>query len=48
MALLDLLGRWMDDLIEPVLAAGAAARPKEKTAAGGAAPESGPGGLRPK
>ncbi|AUG81834.1 XRE family transcriptional regulator [Kitasatospora sp. MMS16-BH015] len=46
MALLDILDCTMDDLIEPVAAAGAAQRPK-KAAAGGTAAES-IGELRPK
>jgi DNA-binding Xre family transcriptional regulator len=46
MALLDILDCTMDDLIEPVAAAGAAQRPK-KAAAGGTAAES-IGDLRPK
>ncbi|MFG3530348.1 helix-turn-helix domain-containing protein [Streptomyces sp. NPDC047917] len=48
MTLLDILDCQMDDLIEPVRAAGTAARPKTKSASGGAAPESVLGGLRPK
>lgn len=49
MALLDILDCRMDDLIEPVAAAGAASRPKKKAAAaGGSAPEPGLGTLRPK
>ncbi|MEU6668014.1 hypothetical protein [Streptomyces sp. NPDC046727] len=48
MALLDILDCTMDDLIEPIAAAGAVKKPK-KAAAGGSAPESeGLGGLRPK
>ncbi|MFJ6459845.1 helix-turn-helix domain-containing protein [Streptomyces sp. NPDC091387] len=46
MALLDILDCTMDDLIEPVAAAGTAQRPK-KAAAGGTAAES-IGDLRPK
>ncbi|MGW4824541.1 helix-turn-helix domain-containing protein [Streptomyces sp. NPDC004227] len=46
MALLDILDCTMDDLIEPVAAAGAAQRPK-KAAAGGTAADS-IGALRPK
>lgn len=46
MALLDILDCTMDDLIEPVTAAGTAQRPK-KAAAGGTAAES-IGALRPK
>src|SRR5215470_18367503 len=48
MALLDILDCRMEELIEPVPAAGAGARPKKKTAAGGAAPDPGLGGFRPK
>ncbi|MGD9482858.1 helix-turn-helix transcriptional regulator [Streptomyces sp. TRM70308] len=45
MALLDILNCTMDDLIEPIAAAGTA----KKAAAAGSAPESeGLGGLRPK
>jgi DNA-binding Xre family transcriptional regulator len=47
MALLDILDCAMDDLIEPVAAAGAARRPG-KAAAGGAANAAGVGALRPK
>ncbi|MER6076040.1 hypothetical protein ABT187_46340 [Streptomyces sp. NPDC001817] len=48
MALLDILDCTMDDLIEPIAAAGTVKKPK-KAAAGGSAPESeGLGGLRPK
>jgi DNA-binding Xre family transcriptional regulator len=47
MALLDILDCTMDDLIEPVSAAGAAKRPR-KAATGGAPPSDGIGGLRPK
>ncbi|MEV6377933.1 helix-turn-helix transcriptional regulator [Streptomyces sp. NPDC051773] len=48
MALLDILDCTMDDLIEPIAAAGTAKKPK-KAAAAGSAPESeGLGGLRPK
>ncbi|MFF2508708.1 MULTISPECIES: helix-turn-helix domain-containing protein [unclassified Streptomyces] len=48
MALLDILGCTMDDLIEPIAAAGAAKKPK-KAAAGGSAPDAeGLDGLRPK
>jgi DNA-binding Xre family transcriptional regulator len=47
MALLDILDCTMDDLIEPVADATAAAKPKKKAAAGGAGTE-GIGGLRPK
>lgn len=40
MALLDILDCRMDDLIEPVAAAGAASRPKQRAAAaGGSTPE---------
>lgn len=46
MALLDILHCTMDDLIEPVAAAGSANKPK-KAAAGGAPTES-VGALRPK
>ncbi|MEU2840920.1 helix-turn-helix transcriptional regulator [Streptomyces sp. NPDC007076] len=48
MALLDILDCTMDDLIEPIAAAGAVKKPK-KAAAGGSAPDTeGLGGLRPK
>ena len=48
MALLDILGCTMDDLIEPIAAVGAVKKPK-KAAAGGSAPNTeGLGGLRPK
>ena len=47
MALLDILDCAMDDLIEPVAAAGAAPRPAT-AAAGGIAAATGVGGLRPK
>ncbi|TLQ47721.1 helix-turn-helix domain-containing protein [Streptomyces marianii] len=48
MALLDILDCTMDDLIEPIAAAGTAKKPK-KAAAAGSAPESeGLGGLLPK
>ena len=47
MALLDILNCTMDDLIEPVADATAAAKPKRKAAAGGSGAE-GIGGLRPK
>jgi DNA-binding Xre family transcriptional regulator len=47
MALLDILDCSMDDLIEPVADASAAAKPKRKAAAGGSVAE-GIGGLRPK
>jgi DNA-binding Xre family transcriptional regulator len=48
MALLDILDCTMDDLIEPIAAAGAVKKPK-KAAAGGTAPDSeGLGGLQPK
>ncbi|KOV69838.1 XRE family transcriptional regulator [Streptomyces sp. AS58] len=48
MALLDILDCTMDDLIEPIAAAGTAKKPK-KAASAGSAPESeGLGGLRPK
>jgi DNA-binding Xre family transcriptional regulator len=47
MALLDILGCTMDDLIEPVATASTTARPR-KTAAGGAANADGIGDLRPK
>jgi DNA-binding Xre family transcriptional regulator len=46
MALLDILGCTMDDLIEPVEAAGAGR--KKKAAAGGGGAEAGVGGLRPR
>jgi DNA-binding Xre family transcriptional regulator len=45
MALLDILDCAMDELIEPVAAAGAGARPKK---AAGGADAAGLGGLRPK
>ena len=49
MALLDILGCTMDDLIEPIAAAGAAKKPKKAAAAGGTAPHAeGLGRLRPK
>ena len=47
MALLDILDCTIDDLIEPVVAAGAAKRPK-KAASGGVPSSDGIGGLRPK
>ena len=48
MALLDILDCTMDDLIEPIAAAGAVKKPK-KAAAGGSAPNTEElGGLRPK
>lgn len=47
MALLDILGCDMDDLIEPVAAASPARRAR-KTAAGGAGDTSGVGARRPK
>ena len=47
MALLDILDCTMDDLIEPVTGAGAAAKPK-KAAAGGTAVSEGVGDLRPR
>jgi DNA-binding Xre family transcriptional regulator len=47
MALLDILDCTIDDLIEPVADATAAAKPKKKAAAGGSGAE-GIGGLRPK
>jgi DNA-binding Xre family transcriptional regulator len=47
MALLDILDCTMDDLIEPVADATAAAKPTKKAAAGGSGAE-GIGGLRPK
>jgi DNA-binding Xre family transcriptional regulator len=47
MALLDILDCTMDDLIEPVAAAGVARRPG-KAAAGGTADAAGIGALRPK
>ena len=47
MALLDILGCTMDDLIEPVAAASAARRPR-KAAAGGTADAAGIGALRPR
>ncbi len=47
MALLDILGCTMDDLIEPVAAASPARRPG-KAAAGRAADASGVGALRPR
>ena len=45
MALMDILGCSMDDLIEPVAAAGTGTRPKK---AAGGADAAGLGGLRPK
>jgi DNA-binding Xre family transcriptional regulator len=48
MALLDILDCRMDDLIEPVAAARATARPKKAAAGGAAGSEAGLGGLRPK
>lgn len=49
MALLDLLACQMDDLIEPVQKAGAAAVPKKTAVAGGSTdPDAGLGALRPK
>lgn len=49
MALLDILDCRMEDLIEPVAAAGTATQPRKKVAAvGGSAPEPGLGSLRPK
>ncbi|SCF87732.1 helix-turn-helix transcriptional regulator [Streptomyces sp. Ncost-T10-10d] len=48
MALLDILDCAMDDLIEPIAAAGAVKKSK-KAAVGGSAPDTeGVGGLRPK
>jgi DNA-binding Xre family transcriptional regulator len=47
MALLDILGCTIDDLIEPVAAARPARRPA-KAAAGGAADTPGAGALRPR
>jgi DNA-binding Xre family transcriptional regulator len=47
MALLDILDCTMDDLIEPVAAAGPARRPA-KAAAGGAGDTPGVGALRPR
>ncbi|MGC9479176.1 helix-turn-helix domain-containing protein [Streptomyces sp. WG4] len=48
MALLDILGCTMDDLIEPIAVAGTVKKP-EKAAVGGTAPDTeGLGGLRPK
>ena len=47
MALLDILDCTMDDLIEPIAAAGAVKTPK-KAAAGGATAADGVGDLRPK
>ncbi|MET7701697.1 helix-turn-helix transcriptional regulator [Streptomyces sp. NPDC005485] len=47
MALLDILDCTMDDLIEPVTGAGAAAKPK-KAAGGGTAVSEGVGDLRPR
>ncbi|MER6379891.1 helix-turn-helix domain-containing protein [Streptomyces sp. NPDC001127] len=48
MALLDILDCTMDDLIEPIAAAGTVKKPK-KAAVGGSAPDAeGLGGLRPK
>jgi len=44
MALLDILDTTMEELIEPVAAAGSACKPKARAAGGGA----GAGGLRPK
>ena len=46
MALLDILGCRMDDLIEPV--AVPAAKPRKKTAGGDGDPGSGVGGFRPR
>jgi len=46
MALLDILGCRMDDLIEPV--AVPAAKPRKKTAGGDDDPGSGVGGFRPR
>jgi DNA-binding Xre family transcriptional regulator len=46
MALLDILGCRMDDLIEP--AAVPAAKPRQKTAGGDDDPGSGVGGFRPR
>ena len=47
MALLDILDCTLDDLIEPVVDAAAAAKPR-KNAAGGETGTDGIGGLRPK
>ncbi|GCB51336.1 helix-turn-helix transcriptional regulator [Streptomyces sp. NL15-2K] len=47
MALLDILDCTMDDLIEPVAAAGSARKPK-KAASGGTSAAGGIAGLRPK
>ncbi|MFJ7201599.1 MULTISPECIES: helix-turn-helix domain-containing protein [unclassified Streptomyces] len=49
MALLDILDCTMDDLIEPIAAAGAVKKPKKAAVGGGTASGSeGLGGLRPK
>ncbi|MFD3422058.1 helix-turn-helix domain-containing protein [Streptomyces decoyicus] len=48
MALLDILDCTMDDLIEPIAAAGTAKKPKKAVAAGAAPESEGIGGLRPK
>lgn len=48
MALLDILDCQMDDLIEPVQKAGAAAVSRKTATGGGVAPDPGLGDLRPK
>ncbi|MFJ8828371.1 helix-turn-helix domain-containing protein [Streptomyces sp. NPDC102467] len=48
MALLDILDCTMDDLIEPIAAAGAVKKPKKAAASASAPYVEGLGGLRPK
>ncbi|UQA91113.1 helix-turn-helix domain-containing protein [Streptomyces halobius] len=48
MALLDILDCTMDDLIEPIAAAGTVRKPKKAAAGGSETPAEGLGGLRPK
>ncbi|MDX3639593.1 helix-turn-helix transcriptional regulator [Streptomyces sp. MB09-02B] len=48
MALLDILDCTMDDLIEPIAAAGTVKKPKKAAAGGSGTPPEGLGGLRPK
>ncbi|MER0484612.1 helix-turn-helix transcriptional regulator [Streptomyces sp. Edi2] len=48
MALLDILDCTMDDLIEPIAAAGTVKKPRKAAAGGNEAPAEGLGGLRPK
>lgn len=48
MALLDIFDCTMDDLIEPIAAAGAVKKPRTAAASGSAPEAEGLGGLRPK